>query len=643
MIPSEQNLAAYNDIQTNLPKYKKSFNRHFGNITALAFSSDGKFMIVGNSNVKRTIMIINVATKKIVHDLPSRGFWVYAIEVSPDGKTFLTLVGDNSSAIIDLRDFKTGKLLQSFPGHKNHAITYSSDSKTMVTGDKDNSIQLWNLKTGKPIRSFLGHTASILSFTFSTDDKTLISGSADKSIRLWNLETGKHIQTFLEHTSGVSSISLSPDGKTIVSASNTEVYYWNVEQGFVVNTLLLDFKEVNAISLSPNRDYVLIGLEDKTARVLNLETKEEIVLKGHKASIDAITFSRDGHYILTGSYDKTVKLWNFKQLKSKDDALIRHSDGIRAAIFSPDDAYIFAGGHPRVATLWNAKTLQKILSFNEHGDTVTSVAFSKNGQYIATGSWDKKVILRERVRPKQIKLPVHKDSINAVKFRKIKELQHKDWINSVAFSSDGEYILVSDKGAVTLWDLKTATPVRTFFGRNFQAVFAPNKQQILIADYYNVLKLYDAKKGGLLHTFKGHKDRVSCATFSKDGTKMLSGSFDNTAILWNMETKAIIHTFIGHGVTVSSVAFSPDNKLVLTGSADQTAILWNIQTGKAIRSFQHQRTVVSVQFTSDGKRMLTGSLDSTVKLWSNHITEWDSSTYKLSEEEQEQYGIEIDY
>jgi WD40 repeat protein len=86
--------------------------------------------------------------------------------------------------------------------------------------------------------------------------------------------------------------------------------------------------------------------------------------------------------------------------------------------------------------MWSAAGEQKRI-FHGHTAPVTSVAFSRNGQCIASGSLDRTILVwffsGERVR-----------ILNG----------HTDWIRSVAFSPDGQHI-VSGSGdqTVRVWSV----------------------------------------------------------------------------------------------------------------------------------------------------------------------------------------------
>ena len=48
----------------------------------------------------------------------------------------------------------------------------------------------------------------------------------------------------------------------------------------------------------------------------------------------------------------------------------------------------------------------------------------------------------------------------------------------------------------------------------------------------NLVLIYDAKEGDLLHRLRGHKDTVYSVAFVRDGTRFASGGADKTVIIW---------------------------------------------------------------------------------------------------------------
>jgi len=154
---------------------------------------------------------------------------------------------------------------------------------------------------------------------------------------------------------------------------------------------------------------------------------------------------------------------------------------------------------------------------------------------------------------------------------------HIETISSVAFSPDGQKMLMgSHDDTVTLWDSKSGQVIHKFrehINSVNSVAFSPDGQKMLTGSWDATAILWDVESGQVIHNFRKHKSVVTSVAFSPDGRKLLTGSWDDTTILWDAESGQVIHELKEHKKTVKSVSFSPDGRKLLTGSWDDTAIL----------------------------------------------------------------------
>ena len=68
--------------------------------------------------------------------------------------------------------------------------------------------------------------------------------------------------------------------------------------------------------------------------------------------------------------------------------LIGHNNYVSSVVFSPNGEYLASGSWDNTIGVWRVSSGERIKTLTGHSDYVTSVVFSPNGEYLASGSWD---------------------------------------------------------------------------------------------------------------------------------------------------------------------------------------------------------------------------------------------------------------
>ncbi|XP_060516204.1 protein qui-1 [Cylas formicarius] len=144
----------------------------------------------------------------------------------------------------------------------------------------------------------------------------------------------------------------------------------------------------------------------------------------------------------------------------------------------------------------------------------------------------------------------------------------------------------------------------------------PNAQHVVVVVDTDP-QLWHIMTNQLVHTFKGHKDKVNCMAVTKQSQYLLTGSDDISIIVWDLKSLSLRLKICEHIAPVLCITSALNNSVIISGGEDSSIIISSLGTGKLVTKIDHHRgPVTAIKVTSHGDIMVSGSKDCKVCLWS---------------------------
>ncbi len=191
------------------------------------------------------------------------------------------------------------------------------------------------------------------------------------------------------------AVVFAPDGKTFATAQRGEdVQIRDTATGKVTRNLwamsamfpaiAFDGEGKRLFGTCATTDFQVWNLDPEEPEPPSYFTRERV--------LSALAVSPTGRLMATaGSWEIGIREDETKAVRWK---LKGHSDGVRSLAFSRDGKRLASGSEDKSVRVWNVAEMKQELVFTDHTDTVWSVAFSPNGKWLASASEDMTVRLR---------------------------------------------------------------------------------------------------------------------------------------------------------------------------------------------------------------------------------------------------------
>ncbi|WVQ86251.1 eukaryotic translation initiation factor 3 subunit I [Cryptococcus sp. DSM 104549] len=243
-------------------------------------------------------------------------------------------------------------------------IVFNAEGDLLFSASKDNVVNAWYTSNGERLGTFGGvkgdggHNGSVWTVAVDSATKYLVTGAADSSMKLWEVETGKCLYTW-DFLTAVKRVAWSEDDSMILSITEQRSGQPSVVRIFAINReeptsqsttplteMRLTGSRATVATWAPLQDYIITGHESGKIAKHDVKTGEEVQVvdagEAHSGEVTDIQLSPDGTYFITSSKDKTAKIFDLESLQEMK--AFATETPLNSACITPLRPYIILGG-----------------------------------------------------------------------------------------------------------------------------------------------------------------------------------------------------------------------------------------------------------------------------------------------------------
>ncbi len=483
------------------------------------------------------------------------------LSFSPDGRYFV--VAKESNAFVYRspgpanREYNPFVLERVLKGAFDDVscVAWSSCSRVVATGSDDTSVRIYALEDFENFQAYTlgGHTGPVRAVFFEQDSFSCYTVSQNGHLAIWECSidpndlkkktrdrqtaTKKRKEVEKEENSedDIQNEEQSEEDKALSAAQEVEhkLYYKRLARHFLRDHLPQEDKRADVTAADFHQKNRILAACFSTGAFFIYELPDCTLLHSLMVSdkgISAVSISPAGDWIALGCQDHgqlVVWEWQSQSFVMKQQG---HFNNMACLAYSPDGQHVATGGDDGKVKLWSASSGFSVVTFDKHTAAVEAMTFVPSGKVLLSASLD---------------------------------------------------------GSVRAFDMARY--------HNFRTFFAPRPAQF------------------------------GCVAVDASGELVAAGGKDIFEIyLWSMKTGHALEKIDGHEGPVSSLAFSPSpsSSLLASASWDKTLRLWDAipSGGSRSESFNLLSDATAVAFRPDGNEVAVATLNGQITFFDCRTT-----------------------
>ena len=446
--------------------------------------------------------------------------------------------------------------------------------------EQEGSVVVYNAITGKQLWiDEASHSQTVFDCDISPDETLLATASLDMTARIWDIETGEQFIQPLQSNTGLWVCRFNQDQTKLITIDySSRITVWGIHNGLVLQNSTVQESPILMVAPTSDTNEILVALQNGKVTSWDIKQKNRNpVLFTHNRQITNSRLLPDD-FLATSGQDAKVKIWSLKNLGQhkvlpvKEDVWdfgFSKTSNKLFGIMAP--SWLTASG----ITIWNWPDLT-VHKVHDLPPESSRVAIHPDGELIAySNKQDFSIELYD----------LNKQEI-------VKRFEdHGDFITTVKFSPEGDKLITAcfDETA-RIYNIENleSSPLTIEYGFSYGGgvLFSPDNRYFLLrttigADA-STAQLYLTETGEKIGVFE-HASPVRDAFFKEDGNQLYTCSRSGEVKVWDTREEVKLIMAVKQKYPVGGVLPYPNDSSKLITIDRQTDIrVWDINLKKVI-------------------------------------------------------------
>ncbi len=573
---------------------------HSGTITAVGYTSDGKYLITASED--NTLILWDASTLEQLnvfggHTAPVR--WFRPLDDSS------TIVSAGDDGLYIITDYTTGEVVAAgeIPGGPGSSIFAVGDGSTLVFVSSGGEIHVLEEGDEEPASAGKLPLDIFTAIDFNPETEYFAVADTSGEVLIISASELKVVARLSRSTpNSFKKLIFSPDGRYLAGISENElIYVWDVTSRSIVFSTKSGTGYAEQLKFFHNSKAILYFLDDIKIAAYDLVTKSELFAYKPFGEITSLAIAPGDKQATTAYFDRSVLQWRipdrmvlnkFEPLTDKVKAI--HVDRVGSTILFTTLSSSFH--------IWQKAQPDQKKYLQTWDGLVLSSDISPSGEFFGYGGADDNIKIYSIADATEISM------LGGEKF---------GFVNSMKWCKNENMIASeSPEHSVVLRDVSSGKTEKTFTGPKSMITsiaLATEKGLIAAGTILGEVFLWKLADASLVNRFTWSGSPVVSIEFIDEGSMMLAASEDGKLVM--LEGNSLKETAGNLPVldAVTSMAVSPDNRyLALAGDYNEiriTGLKDSTLNRSVVVSFGAADWMV---FSGDSRYLLASSTDGSV-------------------------------